>query len=84
MSVLLQLAGALTVLVAYVAVQLGRTQPTSWISLLLNMTGSALLAALAASGRQWGFLLLEVAWALMSAWGLLNRVRGPRKAPLRR
>jgi hypothetical protein len=77
MSSLLQVAGAVTVLVAYIAVQLGRTQPRSWTSLSLNLAGSALLALLAAGDRQWGFLLLEGSWALMSAWGL---VAGRRRA----
>jgi hypothetical protein len=75
MSSLLQVAGAVTVLVAYIAVQLGRTQPRSWTSLSLNLAGSALLALLAARDRQWGFLLLEGSWALMSAWGLSSRLR---------
>jgi hypothetical protein len=75
MFALLQLVGATTVLVVYIAVQLGRTRPTSWISLSLNLAGSALLAVLAAHDRQWGFLLLEGAWASMSAWGLAMRVR---------
>lgn len=79
MSTMLQLVGALAVLIAYVAVQLGRTQPSSWFALSLNLVGSALLAVLAARDRQWGFLLLEGSWALMSAWGLSNRLHlGPR------
>jgi hypothetical protein len=75
MSAVLQIVGALAVLTAYIAVQLGRTRPTSLPSLSLNLAGSALLALLAASDQQWGFLLLEGSWALMSAWGLLSRVR---------
>ena len=76
MSAILQIVGAVAVLLAYVGVQLGRTKPTSWTSLSLNLAGSALLALLAVSDRQWGFLLLEGSWAVMSAWGLLARVRG--------
>jgi hypothetical protein len=81
MLALLQLTGAVTVLIAYVAVQLGRTQPTSWVSLSLNLTGSALLATLAAGDRQWGFLLLEGAWAMMSAWGVATRLRSRTETP---
>jgi len=79
---LLQLVGAVTVLVAYIAVQLGRTQPTSSIALSLNLTGSLLLAVLAAHDQQWGFLLLEGAWALMSAWGLRTLIRSPPETAL--
>ena len=76
MSAVLQIVGAVAVLLAYVGVQLGRTKPTSWTSLSLNLAGSALLALLAAADRQWGFLLLEGSWALMSAWSLRVRIRG--------
>lgn len=37
---------------------------------MLNLAGSAILAADAAAGAQWGFLLLEGAWALVSLLGL--------------
>ena len=43
--------------------------------LTLNLTGSALLAALAWVETQWGFLLLEGVWALVSASGLAARLR---------
>jgi hypothetical protein len=70
MSGLLQIAGALVILCAFVAVQSGRAQPSSRIALSMNLVGSALLAALALSARQWGFLLLEGAWAAVSAASL--------------
>lgn len=70
MSGLLQLAGALIILCAFVAVQSGLAEPSSRVALSMNLIGSALLAALALSGRQWGFLLLEGAWAVVSAASL--------------
>jgi hypothetical protein len=36
---------------------------------------------LAYEGQQWGFLLLEVVWALVSFWGVLARARGTGSAP---
>jgi hypothetical protein len=80
MSGLLQLAGALIILCAFVAVQSGRARPSSRIALSMNLVGSALLAALALGGRQWGFLLLEGAWAAVSA-ASLARWTIPRLSP---
>lgn len=76
MSDLLQLAGALLILVPFAAVQLGRTSPASVLYLAFNLAGSLLLAVLALTGSQWGFLLLETVWAVVSAWGLARRARG--------
>ena len=76
MSDVLQLIGAVAILAAFIGVQLRMTEPTSYFSLLLNLFGSALLAVLALQSSQWGFLLLEAVWALVSAWSLLARVTG--------
>jgi hypothetical protein len=76
MADVLQLVGALLILVPFAAVQLGRSSPASVGYLAFNLVGSLLLAALALHGSQWGFLLLETVWALVSAWGLLRRARG--------
>ncbi len=88
MSAALQLAGALAVLGAFVSVQLGLTTPSSYVSLTLNLAGSAVLAGLALHEQFWGFLLLEGVWALVSAWGLghqvLSRSGGPSSRARRR
>ena len=76
MADVLQLIGALAILAAFIGVQLRRTSPNSYFSLLLNLAGSVLLAVLAFQGRDWGFLLLEAVWALVSAWGLIARLTG--------
>jgi len=74
MSGFLQLAGALIILCAFVVVQSGRAQPSSGAALTMNLVGSTLLAVLALSGRQWGFLLLEAAWAAVSGASLARRM----------
>jgi hypothetical protein len=76
MSQLLQIAGALAVLAGYVLAQLGRLSQWSYPYLLLNFAGSAILAVLALVDRQWGFLLLEGVWAIVSLRGLGIRLRG--------
>jgi hypothetical protein len=55
---------------------MGRTSPASTGYLTFNLVGSALLAGLALADSQWGFLLLETVWGLVSAWGLVRRMRG--------
>ena len=75
MGQLLQIAGAVAVLAAFALAQAGRLDGTSRPYLLLNLAGSAVLAAEAYLGAQWGFLLLEAAWAAVSAHGLLRRRR---------
>ena len=44
--------------------------------ILLNLIGSGALATVAIIERQWGFLLLEGVWALVSLWSLLQHMRG--------
>jgi hypothetical protein len=78
---LIQIAGSLLILVPFGLAQLGRLDARSRASLLLNLAGSSILAGDAAVGSQWGFLLLEGAWAIVSAIGLLRRPRtGPEAA----
>jgi hypothetical protein len=72
----LQVVGALLILAAFVAAQFRLLDAQSYPYLVLNLVGSALLAVLAYVEQQWGFLLLESVWALVSAWGLARRLRG--------
>jgi hypothetical protein len=65
-----QIVGALLILAAFTAVQLERMRPDSRLYLTLNLAGSAILAVLAVASQQWGFVLLEGVWAIVSAWGL--------------
>jgi hypothetical protein len=76
MDQVVQVAGALLILAAFMAAQLGRMDTSSRTYLWLNLVGSVILAALAAYERQYGFLLLETVWALVSAWSLVAVLRG--------
>jgi hypothetical protein len=70
-----QIAGALLILLAYAAAQADLLNQHSRAYLVLNLVGSAVLAVLAWHEEQWGFLLLEGVWAIVSAWGLVKVLR---------
>lgn len=75
MSAALQLLGAVLVLLPFAWSQLGALRVESAAYLTLNLAGASLLAALALIDRQWGFLLLEGSWALVSLRGLVALAR---------
>lgn len=76
MDQLVQIVGALLILVAYAAAQFGAMSQHSRAYLVLNLIGSVVLAGLALVEQLWGFLLLETVWAVVSAWGLIQLLRG--------
>jgi hypothetical protein len=76
-----QIFGSLCVLVPFVLVQLGRMSSTSpWYG-WLNLIGSTVLAFEAMIGRDWGFLLLESVWALVSLRSLMRSRSGDAEVP---
>ncbi|MBX5468806.1 MAG: hypothetical protein IRZ21_02795 [Thermoleophilaceae bacterium] len=83
MDQVLQVIGALLILAAFAAAQVEVMSTRSRVYLILNLVGSAVLAVLAVHEEQWGFVLLEAVWALVSAWSLVQGLRGRRAAGAR-
>jgi hypothetical protein len=71
-----QIIGALLVLVCFLLAQFDRIDPAAYRYLLPNLLGSTTMAVTAVIGREWGFVFLEGSWALVSAWGLVQAMRG--------
>lgn len=71
----IQIIGSLLVLAPFVLVQLRRLRPENVLYIVFNAVGSSTLAVLAAVDHQWGFLLLEGVWALVSFHSLLRLAR---------
>jgi hypothetical protein len=73
MEQVIAVVGALLILVAYAGNQRGpidRTRPAySW----LNLVGSLILTVVPYRAQQWGFVLLEDVWVLVSVPPLIPR-----------
>ncbi len=76
MDQVIQVVGALLILAGFAAAQFGWLRVNSRRYLVLNLIGALILAYLAWDERQWGFLLLEVVWTMVSLWSLARVMRG--------
>jgi hypothetical protein len=83
MGQLVQVVGALFILVAYASAQFGAMSQHSRLYLALNVIGSVILAVLALVEGLWGFLMLETFWAAVSLWGLYQTFKAPSQLPMR-
>ena len=72
------IVGALLILLPFAGSQLGRLATTSAAYQVMKLVGSALLTAVAVLERQYGFVLLEGTWAVVSGAGLWRVWRMPR------
>jgi hypothetical protein len=76
MDQVIQIIGALLILAGFVLAQWKVWTTDSWAYLAVNLVGAAILAVLAGIDGQWGFLLLEGVWTLVTAWSIVGKLRG--------
>jgi hypothetical protein len=76
MRQLISLLGACLILVPFAASQVGRLKTDSLAYQVMNLAGAAMLTAVATLERQYGFILLEGVWTLMSMVGLRRVLAG--------
>lgn len=68
----ISIVGALLILLPFAAAQFDRLGVRTVAYQALNLIGSALLTAVAVADRQYGFILLEGTWAIVSLAGLVR------------
>ena len=69
------LAGALLILLPFAGAQLGRLTVESLSYQVMNLIGATILTIVAVIGRQYGFILLEGTWAIVSLVGIVRSRR---------
>lgn len=75
LELMIEVTGAVMILSAFALAQFRGLDRHGSPYLALNLAGAAILAVLAAMHQQWGFLLLQVVWAIVALWGLIRLVR---------
>lgn len=77
----LSIVGALLILLPFAGSQMGRLSTQTLAYQLMNLAGSAGLTTVAVVERQYGFILLEGIWAMVSLAGLVRVLRVGRSSP---
>lgn len=77
MEQIVSLIGAVLILGAYVGHQTGKLSRSHPAYHWMNFVGAVVLTVVAYRAQQWGFVLLEGAWAAISVPPLLWRTPGP-------
>jgi NADH:ubiquinone oxidoreductase subunit 6 (subunit J) len=72
---IISLLGAILILFAFGAVQMQRMQSETALYQSLNLIGGACLCVAAVASMQYGFILLEGSWTVLSAHGLWRVTR---------
>jgi hypothetical protein len=67
---LISIVGAVVILSAYGAQQMKKLHAESVAYQLMNFIGGTCLCIAAVAAQQYGFIILEGTWAVLSAWGL--------------
>ena len=73
---LVSVIGALLILLPFAGSQLGRLSTESLAYQWMNLLGAASLTAVAIIELQYGFILLEGVWTVMSGIGLARLLKG--------
>jgi hypothetical protein len=76
MAQIIQVLGAIAILVAFALAQFHVLDVKSRLYLVLNFVGAAVLFVIALVEQQWGFVMLEIVWAVVSLWSLVQVLRG--------
>ncbi|MEA2416858.1 MAG: hypothetical protein QOI58_3515, partial [Thermoanaerobaculia bacterium] len=66
----LQMIGAILILAAFGAQQFQRLEAETKTYQMLNLIGGFCLCVAAIAVHQYGFILLEGSWTVVSAWGV--------------
>jgi hypothetical protein len=72
MMQIVSVVGAVIILAAYVAGQRGWLDPRSRRYAFANFVGAGAVAIVALVEEQWGFLLLEGTWSLVSLYSFMR------------
>jgi hypothetical protein len=62
--------GAMLILTAFAAQQFKRLETETKTYQILNLIGAFCLTVTAVAARQYGFILMEGSWTVISVWGL--------------
>ena len=76
MGQLVQVSGAILILIAFSLSQFRVWDQDAYPYLVLNLAGAAVLGVDAFIEEQWGFVLLETVWVAVSLWALGAKALG--------